>query len=527
MTVSESPSEVAVEAVTKEHRTVRGLTDLVTQADERETRTVEEPYTGDPIGAIPLCGPEDVDLAVEQARTAQEGWAERDPEERAEVLSQFRKLVLDERDALLDVVQLETGKARRTAFEEVQVVAMTAGYYSHRSHYLKSEKRKGAVPGATEVTVHHHPVGVAGLITPWNFPFELALSDALPALLAGNSVVVKPAEQTSYTALYGKKLLEQAGLPADCFQVVTGTGPDIGEPLVESIDYVGFTGSTATGRIVAEQAGRELTESSLELGGKNPAIVFEDADFDKAIPGLVNGAYANTGQLCIAIERIYVHESRYEEFLERFVEATEAVGLGATYDFGPDVGSLVSQEQHDKVVAHVEDAKEQGATVHCGGEACPDLGPYFFEPTVLTDVELDMDLCCEETFGPVVAVYPFSDTEEAVERANDTEYGLNGSVWTEDVEFGREVARRIRAGTVNINDAYGPTYASIDAPMGGMEDSGIGRRHGKEGLLKYTESQTVAVQSQPMAPPEGVPFWLYAKLTTGALRVLDKIPGLR
>lgn len=529
MTVSESSSEVAVEAVTEQHRTVRGLTGLVTKASDRETMTIEEPYTGDPIGVIPLCGKEDVELAVERAQEAQQAWAEREPSERAEVLKKFRKLVLDRREKLLDIVQLETGKARRTAFEEVQVVAMTAGYYSHRAEkFLASERRKGAIPGATETTVHHHPVGVAGLISPWNFPFELALSDALPALLAGNAVVLKPAEQTTHTALYGKKLLEKAGLPADLFQVVTGTGPDIGDPLVENVDYVGFTGSTATGRIVAGKAGRELKKVSLELGGKNPAIVFEDADFDRAIPGLINGAYANTGQLCIAIERIYVHESRYEEFVERFVEATEDVELGATYDFGPEVGSMVSKEQLEKVVAHVEDAKSQGATVHTGGEARPDIGPYFYEPTVLTDVNLDMDLCCEETFGPVVSIYPFSDTEDAIAEANDTNYGLNGSVWTEDIEFGHEVARQIRAGTVNINEAYGPTYASIDAPMGGMKESGIGRRHGREGILKYTESQTVAVQKgQGMGAPDGIPFWLYAKLTTGALRVLDKIPGLR
>ena len=529
MTVSESSSELDVEAVTEEHRTVRGLTGLVTKADERERLTIEEPYSGDPIGAIPLCDEADVELAVERAQEAQQAWAERSPEERAEVLKEFRKLVLDRREELMDIVQLETGKARRTAFEEIQVVAMTAGYYSHRAEkYLASEKRQGAIPGLTETTVHHQPVGVAGLISPWNFPFELALSDALPGLLAGNAIVLKPAEQTSYTALYGKKLLEEAGLPSDLFQVVTGTGEDVGPSLTESADYIGFTGSTATGRIVAEQAGRNLTKASLELGGKNPAIVFEDADFDRAVPGLVNGAYSNTGQLCIAIERIYVHESRYEEFVDRFVAATEDVELGATYDFGPEVGSMVSKEQLEKVVAHVEDAKSQGATVHTGGEARPDIGPYFYEPTVLTDVEMDMDLCCDETFGPVVSIYPFSDTEEAIAEANDTNYGLNGSVWTEDLDFGREVAQQIRAGTVNVNDAYGPTYASIDAPMGGMKDSGIGRRHGREGILKYTESQTVAVQKgQGMAAPDGVPFWLYAKVTSGALRLFDKIPGLR
>ncbi|WP_255196392.1 succinic semialdehyde dehydrogenase [Halorarius litoreus] len=528
MTVSETGS-ASLDIATEDER-IAGLVDLVTVADSTtETIPVEAPFDGERIGAIPACGEADVELAVERAREAQRSWAERDIAEREEVLSRFQDLVLDRRKELLDIIQLETGKARRTAFEEVQVVALTAGYYSHRGErFLGREKRKGVMPVLTDVEVNHVPVGVAGLISPWNYPFELALSDALPALLAGNAVVIKPAEQTSFIALKGKQLLEEAGLPADLFQIVTGTGPDIGPTLTETVDYVGFTGSTATGRIVAEQAGRNLKKCSLELGGKNPALVFPDADLDRTVEGMVQGAFSNTGQLCIAIERCYVHEDIFDEFVDRFVAATEELELGATYDFKPGVGSLVSEEQLEKVTAHVEDAKASGATVHVGGEARPDLGPYFFEPTVLTDVDLDMDLCCEETFGPVVSIYPFSTTEEAVEEANDTDYGLNASVWTSDTEFGRDVARRIRAGTVNVNEAYGATYASIDAPMGGMKDSGIGRRHGKEGLLKYTESQNVAVQKgQGMAPPDGVPFWLYAKLTSGALRLFDKVPGLR
>jgi succinate-semialdehyde dehydrogenase/glutarate-semialdehyde dehydrogenase len=529
MTVSESSARNSAADIEAEHQAIRGLTRLVTQAGEREQLTIEEPYSGDPIGAIPLCGEADVELAVAQALEAQREWAERSPGERASVLKRFRKLVLDRQQTLLDIIQLETGKARQTAFEEVQVVAMTAGYYSHRAEkYLASERRDGALPGVTETMVHHHPVGVAGLITPWNYPFELALSDALPALLAGNGVVINPAEQTSYVALYGKRLLEEAGLPADLFQVITGRGPEIGPPLIERVDHVGFTGSTATGRIVGEKAGHELVEASLELGGKNPALVFADADLDRAVPGLVHGAFSNTGQLCIAIERIYVHESQYQEFIDRFTEATTAIELGATYDFGPTVGSLVSERQLEKVVTHVEDAKARGATVHSGGTARPDIGPYFYEPTVLTDVDREMELCCNETFGPVVSIYPFADTKTAIAEANDTDYGLNGSVWTQNIEFGRQVARQINAGTVNVNDAYGPTYASIDAPMGGMKDSGVGRRHGRGGLLKYTEPQTVSVQKgQGMVAPDGIPFWLYAKVTTGVLRLIDRIPGLR
>lgn len=528
MTVSESGSS-RFDASTEDER-LAGLLDYATVAGSTgETIPVEAPYDGEQIGAIPAGGAVDVDLAVEEARSAQQSWAERSATDRADVLHRFRDFVLDRRDELLDIVQLETGKARRHAFEEVQSVALTAGYYAHRAEsYLASETRKGAVPGMTKTEVHHQPVGVAGLISPWNYPLELAISDALPALLAGNAVVLKPAEQTSFVALQGKRLLVEAGLPPELFQVVTGRGPDIGPALTEQADYIGFTGSSETGRVVAEQAGRNLVKCSLELGGKNPAIVFADADLDKAVDGLVRGAFTNAGQLCISIERCYVHEDVYDEFLERFVEATRELRLGTGYDYGPEMGSLISADQLEKVAAHVEDATSHGATVHCGGKSRPDVGPYFYEPAILTGVNDEMDLGCEETFGPVVSVAPFSDPEIAVAAANDTDYGLNASVWTEDVDRGRRVARRIRAGTVNVNEAYGATYASIDAPMGGMNESGIGRRHGREGLLKYTEPQTVSVQKgQGMAKPNGVPFWLYERLTTGALKLFDKVPGLR
>lgn len=529
MTVTERTA-ASVEPGVSDDR-VEGLVDGVTVDDDTtDTVTVEAPYTGEPLGEIPACGEADVELAVDRAHEAQPAWAERSIAEREAVLNRFMDLVLDEREEILDVVQLETGKARRTAFEEVQVSALTASYYSHRGEtFLGREDRRGVIPLLTDVEVNHHPVGVVGVVSPWNYPFELAISDALPALLAGNAVVAKPAEQTSYTALLGKRLLERAGLPPDVFQIVTGYGPDVGPALTERVDYIGFTGSTSTGRVVAEQAGRNLVKSSLELGGKNPAIVFADADLDDAVEGLVHGAFSNTGQLCISIERIYVHESVFDEFRDRFIAETEALDIGATFDFGPDIGSLVSEDQLEKVTNHVEDARERGATVHTGGESRPDVGPYFYEPTVLTDVEQDMTLGCEETFGPVVALYPFSDTDEAINRANDTDYGLNAAVWTGDADHGRDVARRIHAGTVNVNDTYAATYSSVDAPMGGMKDSGIGRRHGREGILKYTEPQTVAVQRGDTVapPPEFVSFELYTKATSLMLKTFDKIPGLR
>ncbi|QLD88166.1 succinate-semialdehyde dehydrogenase (NADP(+)) [Natronomonas salina] len=527
MTVSESAAEAELEV---EAELLAGLESGVTTAGAPEERfDVEAPFRGTKIGDLPACGPDDVEVAFERARQGQEAWERRSVAERAEVFKRYHDLVIENCEELLDIVQLESGKARRHAYEEVLDVAMTARHYAYRAEdYLESEEREGALPGLTETEVHHHPVGVVGMITPWNYPLSLAVSDAIPALLAGNSVVIKPAEQTSYTALKAIELLREAGLPRDVFRVVTGHGKVIGEPLVAESDFVCFTGSTETGRIVASQAGEHLTKCSMELGGKNPGIVCDDADVDRAVEGLIRGCFTNAGQLCISIERLYVHEDVYGQFVEAFVDAIEGLHVGAGYDHDVDVGSLISEEQLEKVTDHVEEAKAQGATVLTGGTARPDLGPYFYEPTVLTDVDESMTLCANETFGPVVAVYEWSDEDDVIERANDSDYGLNASIWTEDHERGREMATQIETGTVNVNEGYAAAWASLDAPMGGMKNSGIGRRHGDEGIMKYTESQTVSVQKHlGMTNPPGVPHWLYAKLMNKTLKIQRHIPGMR
>jgi acyl-CoA reductase-like NAD-dependent aldehyde dehydrogenase len=264
---------------------------------------------------------------------------------------------------------------------------------------------------------------------------------------------------------------------------------------VDRVDYVSFTGSTDTGRLVAERAGARLIGCSLELGGKNPMIVREDADLLKALDGAIRGSFANAGQLCISTERLYVHESVFEPFLRQFVARAQALQLGAGLDYEADMGSLANEHQLRKVVDHVRDAVEKGAVVRAGGNARPDIGPLFFEPTVLSGVTPDMTVFSEETFGPVVSVYSFSSDEEALHLANDSRYGLNASIWSTDLRFAEGMARRIEAGTVNINEAYSAAWGSVDAPMGGRKDSGTGRRHGAEGLLKFTESQTIAVQT--------------------------------
>ncbi|UVE50297.1 succinate-semialdehyde dehydrogenase (NADP(+)) [Haloferax larsenii] len=494
------------------------LAGLAASPTNRDSLPVRAPYDDSVVGDVPLSTPDDVRTAVEDARAAADEWASWPVEDRVAVIRRFHDALLDRRESILDIIQTETGKARVDALEEVLDAASAARYYgNHAGQVLTPTRRGGAIPLLTKTVEHHHPVGVVGIISPWNYPLSLSLSEAIPALLAGNSVVIKPDEGTPFTPLWGLELLHECGLPEGVLQVVTGEGPTLGDPLVEAVDHVSFTGSTEVGRIVAEAAGRHLTECSLELGGKNALLVLDDADVEKAARGAVKGCFANAGQLCISIERIYVHESVADDFRDAFLRETRALALDAGYDYDHDVGSLLDGELLAKVEAHVEDAVEQGATVLTGGRARPDLGPYFYEPTVLTDVTPEMTLADEETFGPVVSLYEVESVSEAIERTNDSAYGLNASVWTENKDRGEQVATRLEAGTVNVNDAYIAAWGSFDAPMGGMKDSGIGRRHGRRGMRKYTESQTVATQRVvSLSPPKrGKRLWAEAA-TVGA-----------
>jgi succinate-semialdehyde dehydrogenase/glutarate-semialdehyde dehydrogenase len=441
----------------------------------------------------------------------------------------YHDLILQRQDEILDIIQLETGKARRHAFEEIMDVAMVSRYYAlNTERHLETRRRKGALPGLTFTRELRPAKGVVGFIAPWNYPLSMAITDAIPALMAGNGAVLKPDQQTPFTALWAVELLRQAGLPYDLFQVVTGKGSELGTPMIDSVDFITFTGSTQTGRIIGRQAGERLIGCSLELGGKNPMIVLADADLDEAVDGALRGCFANAGQLCIATERLYIGKGIFDRFVPRFVALASKLTMGTNLDYEVDMGSLSSRQQLETVTAQVQDAVDKGARVLAGGRARPDLGPYFFEPTVLAGVTEEMDLCREETFGPVVAVYPFADEDEVIELANDSRYGLNASVWTGDLSRGERLASRIEVGTVNVNEAYAATWGSMDAPMGGFKDSGIGRRHGAEGILKYTEPQTIAVQRVlPIAAPEGVEEESYSRLMSNALWLLKRVPGIR
>lgn len=469
-------------------------TNAVTVAD-RERIEVTSPLTEQLLGTIASCTADDVVEAVTRARAAQPSWAALTHRERARILMRAHDLLFDRQAEVLDLVQLESGKARAHAYEEVADVAMVIAYYARTAgRHLADRRRGGALPGLTRTTEVRHPKGVVGFIAPWNYPLSMSITDAIPALMAGNACVIKPAQTTPFTALWIVDLLREAGVPADVLSVVTGTGSTLGTPLIDHCDFVTFTGSTEVGRSVARQAGEKLIGCALELGGKNPSIVLDDADLDRAVAGAITGCFASAGQLCISIERLYVHRSVVDEFTRRFVAAVEDLVLSPALAYGGDMGSLQSRAQLETVTRHVEDARRKGATVLTGGQPRPEVGPLFYAPTVLTGVDDSMEVATEETFGPVVTIYPYDDVDEAVALANASVYGLNASVWTSDPRRGAEVARRLQAGTVNVNESYAAAWGSTDAPMGGFKDSGLGRRHGREGIWKYTEVQTVAVQ---------------------------------
>jgi succinate-semialdehyde dehydrogenase / glutarate-semialdehyde dehydrogenase len=490
---------------------------------------VQAPFTGQPLGSVPQCTPEDVQEAVRRARIAQTAWLRQSLKQRAAVLLRFHDLVLARREQALDLIQLESGKTRLHALEEVLDTALVARHYAfHGAEYLSPRRRGVAIPVFTRAWEYRRPVGVAGFISPWNFPLILAVTDLLPALMAGNGAVLRPDSQSPFTALWAVSLLREAGLPHDLLPVVTGAGSLLGPPLIDAVDFIMFTGSTRTGKCVARQASERLIGFSLELGGKNPMIVLPDAGINAAVDGLARGAFVGAGQVCVSIERAYIPSQLFDSFSSRLVERVGKMRLSAALEYGADMGSLASAGQLATVISHVEDAAGNGARVLAGGRPRPDVGPLFYEPTVLAGVTAAMTVYAEETFGPVVSLYRYDNLEEAIASANSTPYGLNASVWSKDVRTAVEVGKRIQAGTVNVNETYASTWSATAAPIGGMKLSGFGRRHGAEGILKYTQAQTIAAQRWlPMGQPPFLSQRRYAKWISRLLRLMRRAPGLR
>ncbi|MFF0814202.1 succinic semialdehyde dehydrogenase [Rhodococcus sp. NPDC003318] len=469
----------------------------------RTWRRASAPFTGLPLPAVPQADPATVAALARSARSAQTGWARLPVRDRERVVRRFARTLIDHHDLLCDLMQWETGKARVHAAVEAQGVISVAAYYGRTAaRHLRPTRASTAAPGVVAARVEYRPKGLVGVIAPWNYPLFLAVGDVIPALVAGNAVLSKADSQAPLTLLLARKLAVEAGLPPRVWQVVAGPGAELGAAVIDAVDHLCFTGSTATGRTIARQCADRLIGASLELGGKNPMIVCADADIAAAATGAIQACFSNAGQMCIGIERIYVDDRVYPQFVDALVERTRRLRLGSGYTYAVDMGSLTSRRQLDATVRHVEDAVVKGATVLTGGRPRPDIGPLFHEPTVLADVTAEMSVYAEETFGPVVSVYRVSSEDEAVRLANEGEYGLSASVWTKDLSRGRGLAQRIVAGSVNVNDGYLSAIAALGAPMGGMRASGVGRRHGREGIVRYTEPQTVTTQRFPTPYPD-------------------------
>ena len=457
------------------------------------TADVIAPFTGDVLHRLPLSSVADVTAAATAARSAAVGWRRLGHAGRRRVLLRAHDALLANREEILDTLQTETGKTRGQAFEEIFQGASVTRYHAVSArNTLRTRGRRAGIPLVLRTRVGYTPKGLVGVITPWNYPVSLTLLDVVPALAAGNGVVQKADNQGALSALVVRRAFIDAGLPPALWTVVAGDGAEIGSAVVDVADYVCFTGSTATGTRVAERAASQLTGASLELGGKNPLLVLDDVDAESAAAGAAYACFSSMGQLCVSIERIYVEARVAEAFTSAFARRVASLVAGSAFDYSTDVGTLTSAAQLERVRAHVDDAVAKGATVLAGGRHRPDLGPFFYEPTVLTGVTDTMLCATNETFGPVVAITVVDSEAQAIGLANASAYGLNASVFTGSVRRGRRVAQALEAGSVNINEGYRASFSSVDAPMGGVKSSGLGRRNGPEGLLRFVESRTVA-----------------------------------
>jgi succinate-semialdehyde dehydrogenase/glutarate-semialdehyde dehydrogenase len=454
------------------------------------------PADGSVVGRFPVADAAQVSAMVEHARAAQPAWNALGVRKRLLILRHFQRFLHEQKTHVAELISREAGKpAVEALLTEVLVVLDAVRFLrKHAYRILRPEVVPHGNPilKAKRGRLLREPYGVIAIISPWNYPFSIPATETLAALAAGNAVVLKPSEFTPAVAMELAKLLRQAGVPEDVFQVVIGEGP-AGSALLESpIDKVIFTGSVATGKRIAQAAAQRLLPAVLELGGKDPMIVLSDADVDVASSAAVWGAFVNAGQTCLSVERCYVHRSLYDKFVTACVEKTRKLRVGKGTDPDIEVGPMIHERQLQIVEAQVNEAKSAGARVLCGGERLPHVGPNFYAPTVIIDVNHSMRLLNEETFGPVLPIMPFDTEDEAICLANDSEFGLAASVWTRDHRRGEAIAKKLHTGTVMVNDVI-CGFGISEAPHGGVKASGLGRTHGRLGLeemvrVKYLDS---------------------------------------
>jgi acyl-CoA reductase-like NAD-dependent aldehyde dehydrogenase len=496
------------------------------QASQAEAIVVENPATGEVLTTLTACTSGQLAEMAARGRRAQPGWQALGFDGRAKVLRRMQKWVLDNSDRFLDTLVSETGKTREdAALAELGYAASAFGFWAKNARkYLADVKVRTSSPFllGRKLLVRYEPVGLVGVIGPWNYPFTNTVGDAIPALAAGDAVIIKPSSVTPLTSLLIEEGLRACGIPEHVFQVLIARGP-LGSELVDVVDFIMFTGSTETGKQVMQRAARTLTPVSLELGGKDPMIVLADADLERSANAAVFWSMQNGGQTCISVERVYVEEPIYDRFLALVSEQTRALRQGPPGGFGSvDVGSFINPPQAEIVQAHVTDAVQKGARVLAGGHRGQG-GAAFFEPTVLAGVDHSMQCMREETFGPTLPIMKVADAEEAIRLANDTPYGLQASVFTKDIAKGERVARRLEAGAVVVNDCNA-NYLALEAPMGGWKDSGLGTRHGPDGIRKYARRQTILLTR---FAPKKDPYFFPLRASHGKLlvRVLKLLYG--
>ncbi len=462
-------------------------------AEGRRRLGIRSPATRESVGEILVHGQADVEAAIAKAREAQREWARVPVAERARTVQGAIGILVEKREAVMKTIIDETGKTKlESLIMEILPSCDYINFWCGRAvKELADEKRKlhGYLRPYKKLMMHYRPLGVVGVITPWNGPFSLAINPTVQAVLAGNAVILKPSEVAPYSGDWAVRLLREAGVPEGVVQTLHGDG-ETGAALVGGgVQKISFTGSVRTGKKIAKECAEQLIPYTLELGGKDAMIVCEDADLERAAGGAVFNSMLNSGHVCMGVERVYVVETIADEFEKHVHEIVSKLRYGSGDDI--DVGSVFWDRQLPIIERHIEDAKAKGAEVVVGGESDTRDG-LFYKPTFVRNVDHTMELMQEETFGPIVSVMRVADEEEAIRLANDSRYGLSGSVWTKDIKKGIEIAKRLETGSVVINDAS-MAYGAPEAPFGGMKDSGVGQVNGIGGLRGYTHQQPILI----------------------------------